>query len=136
MAGHNGYIPLFGKICMDLPLFMKYLAIYHLFEIRVATVNSLWISLCWPTISTLPHLSSLVVVFFSLKCLEARGKKRELNQQYNQIYHIWMLSTCITQNELLHFLLVMPRCWKTKIILLRQLSNLSYTNVAQINNSN
>ena len=41
----------------------------------------------------------------------------------------------ITQNELLHFLLDMPRRWKTKIILLRQLSNLSYTNVAQINNS-
>ena len=35
MVSHNGHIPLFGKICMDLPLFAKYLAIYHLFEIRV-----------------------------------------------------------------------------------------------------
>ena len=35
MVSLNGHIPLFGKICMDLPLFAKYLAIYQLFEIRV-----------------------------------------------------------------------------------------------------
>ena len=33
--GQNGYILLFGKICMHLSLFMKYLAIYHNFETRV-----------------------------------------------------------------------------------------------------
>ena len=29
--GQNGQIPLFGKICSVLPLFEKYLTIYHLF---------------------------------------------------------------------------------------------------------
>ena len=37
--GQNGHIPLFGKICMDLQLFVKYLVIYHIFEIQVCCVT-------------------------------------------------------------------------------------------------
>ena len=33
-GGQNGHIPLLEKICMNLPLFAKYLAIYHFFETR------------------------------------------------------------------------------------------------------
>lgn len=33
--GQNGLIPLFGKICKDLSLFAKYLAIYHIFELQI-----------------------------------------------------------------------------------------------------
>ena len=30
----NGQVPLFGKICMDLPLFVKYLRIYYFFKLE------------------------------------------------------------------------------------------------------
>ena len=35
LEGQNSQIPLSAKICSVLPLFEKYLAIYHLFEIRI-----------------------------------------------------------------------------------------------------
>ena len=39
ISSQNGHIPLFGKIYIDLLLFAKYLAICHLFEIRVCYVT-------------------------------------------------------------------------------------------------
>ena len=33
--GQNGQIPLFGKICRNLPLFLKYIGIYHNLRTRV-----------------------------------------------------------------------------------------------------
>ena len=34
-GGENCHIPLFGKNISNIPLFVKYLAIYHFFEIRI-----------------------------------------------------------------------------------------------------
>jgi len=39
MALENGHILLVEKICMDLSLFVKYLAIYYFFETRICHVT-------------------------------------------------------------------------------------------------
>lgn len=35
ILGQYGHIPLFGKLCSNLPLFLKYMGIYHSFGTRV-----------------------------------------------------------------------------------------------------
>lgn len=34
-VGQNDHVPLFRKVCMNLSMFVKYLAIYNIFETRV-----------------------------------------------------------------------------------------------------
>ena len=106
--GKNGHIPLFGKIFMNLPMFAKYLTIYHFFEtqfcknrvfhIRVSWTWVLWKKFhsTWVPSKYFKIFSWYLSSFMELKCHEKLNFLEIEFQKSNKLLNISQIVTdCI-----------------------------------------